>query len=346
VARNGINLWWKTLGRNKRTITADLATAGGREVLLALAAKADVIIENFRPGRLERWNLGYDQLTTNNPGLVLARVTGFGQFGPYAHRPGFGTLAEAMSGFAASTGQSDGPPTLPPFGLGDGIASLATAFAIMTALHARSTTGSGQVIDLAIIEPIMALLGPQISRWDQLGTVQPRSGNRSSNNAPRNLYRSQDGYWLAVSASAQSIAERVLRLVGRADLVEQPWFSQGDQRASHADEIDAAVGDWISQRRRDEVIAAFEAAQAAIGAVYDAADIVADPQFQALGTIHQIDDPELGPMLMQGPLFRLSAAAAVIAHTGRKHGADNETVLAELGFTTEQIAAWRSEGAI
>lgn len=348
AARDGVNLWWKTLGRNKRAITADLSSPGGREVLLALAATADVVIENFRPGTLERWGLGYEQLAERNPGLVLARVSGFGQVGPYRSRPGFGTLAEAMSGFAAMTGEPDGPPTLPPFGLGDGIASLATAFAVMVALRSRDhhPEGRGQVVDVAIIEPILAMLGPQITRWDQLGTVQPRTGNRSANNAPRNTYRTRDGHWVAVSTSAQSIAERVMRLVGHPEVIDEPWFADGAQRARHADELDAAVGGWVAQRDRAEVVAAFDEAQAAVAPVYDASDIVADPQFRALGTVHEIEDPELGPMLMQGPLFRLSDQDSVIAHTGRAHGADTDAVLAELGFTAEQVAALREAGAV
>lgn len=348
AARDGVNLWWKTLGRNKRAITADLSSPGGREVFLALAATADVVIENFRPGTLERWGLGYEQLTERNPGLVLARVSGFGQVGPYRGRPGFGTLAEAMSGFAAMTGEPDGPPTLPPFGLGDGIASLATAFAVMVALRSRDhhPEGRGQVVDVAIIEPILAMLGPQITRWDQLGTVQPRTGNRSANNAPRNTYRTRDGHWVAVSTSAQSIAERVMRLVGHPEVIDEPWFADGALRARHADELDAAVGGWIGERDRAEVVAAFDEAQAAVAPVYDASDIVADPQFRALGTVHEIDDPELGPMLMQGPLFRLSDEDSVIAHTGRAHGADTDAVLAELGFTAEQVAALREAGAV
>ncbi|WP_448072644.1 CaiB/BaiF CoA transferase family protein [Georgenia yuyongxinii] len=346
AAKDGVNLWWKTLGRNKRAVTADLGSDGGRRVFLALAADADVVIENFRPGTLERWGLGYDELTTRNPGLVLARVSGFGQAGPYRTRPGFGTLAEAMSGFAAMTGEPDGPPTLPPFGLADGVASLATAFAIMVALRSRDATGQGQVVDVAIIEPILAMLGPQITRWDQLRTVQPRFGNRSVNNAPRNTYRTGDGQWVAVSTSAQSIAERVVRLVGRPDFIDQPWFADGARRARHADELDDAVGGWIAQRTRDEVVAAFEAAQAAVAPIYDAEDIVADPQFQALGTIHEIEDPELGPMKMQGPLFRLSGHDGVIAFPGRAHGADTDAVLGELGFGSEEIAALRAQGAV
>ncbi|MFI9489709.1 CaiB/BaiF CoA transferase family protein [Promicromonospora sp. NPDC052451] len=346
AAKDGVNLWWKTLGRNKRTITANLGSDGGREVFLALAERSDVVIENFRPGTLERWGLGYEELSARNPRLVLARVSGFGQTGPYRTRPGFGTLAEAMSGFAAMTGEPDGPPTLPPFGLADGVASLATAFAIMTALSARERTGRGQVVDTAIVEPILAMLGPQITRWDQLGTVQARTGNRSSNNAPRNTYRTSDGHWVAVSTSAQSIAERVMRLVGRPELVDEPWFARGVDRARHADELDEAVGGWISRRTREEVVAAFEEAQAAVAPVYDARDIVADPQFRALGTIHEIEDPELGPMLMQGPLFRLSENDGVIGFTGRPHGADTDEVLGELGFSPARVAALRAEGAI
>ena len=204
-SKDGQNLWWKTLGRNKRTVAIDLHTAGGRDAFIRLARTADVVIENFRPGTLERWGLDYAALSAQNPGLVLARVTGFGQIGPYKNRPGFGTLAEAMSGFASSTGEPEGPPTLPPFGLADGVASLATAYAIMVALHSRDKDGKGQEVDVAIIEPILAMLGPQITRWDQLGTVQPRTGNRSVNNAPRNAYRTADGSWVAVSTSAQSI---------------------------------------------------------------------------------------------------------------------------------------------
>ncbi|WP_116101316.1 CaiB/BaiF CoA transferase family protein [Amycolatopsis thermalba] len=346
VAKDGVNLWWKTLGRNKRTITADLGKPGGREVFLKLAERSDVIIENFRPGTLERWDLGYDELSARNPRLVLARVTGFGQIGPYRRRPGFGTLAEAMSGIAAATGEPDGPPTLPPFGLADGIASLATAYAIMVALSARERTGRGQVVDTAIVEPILAMLGPQITRWDQLRSVQPRTGNRSVNNAPRNTYRTGDGQWVAVSTSAQSIAERVMRLVGRPDLIDEPWFASGAERAKHADELDEAVGAWIGRHTRDEVVAEFEAAQAAVAPIYDAADIVEDPQFRALGTIHEIEDPELGPTLMQGPIFRLSGHDGVVAHTGRAHGADTDEVLGELGFPADEVARMRAEGAV
>ena len=344
--KDGHNLWWKTLGRNKQTVAIDLSSADGQSVFRRLAATADVVIENFRPDTLERWGLGYDVLSAENRGMVLARVTGFGQIGPYRRRPGFGTLAEAMSGFAAATGEPDGPPTLPPFGLADGIASLATAYAIMVALHARAASGRGQVIDLAIVEPIMAVLGPQITRWDQLGTLQPRTGNRSANNAPRNTYRTADGHWVAVSTSSQSIAERLLRLVGRPDLVEQPWFAHGRTRAEHADELDAAVGSWIATRTREEVVGEFERAEAAVAPIYTAADIVTDPQLQALGTIHRIEDPDLGPLAMQGPLFRMSETGAEIRHTGRSPGADTDLVLGGLGLDDHEIARLRAAGVV
>jgi crotonobetainyl-CoA:carnitine CoA-transferase CaiB-like acyl-CoA transferase len=346
AGKDGIGLWWKTIGRNKRTVTLDLAAADGQRLLLDLAARADVLVENFRPGTLERWNLSPAALLARNPRLVIARVTAFGQFGPYAGRPGFGSLAEAMSGFAALTGEPDGPPTLPPFGLADGIAALATAFAVLVALRDRDRTGRGQVVDLAIIEPIMMMLGGQITAWDQLGEVQPRTGNRSANNAPRNVYRSRDGVWLAVSTSSQSIAERVLRLVGRPDLVERPWFGTGRERAAHADELDAAVGGWIAARDAAEVTAGFERAQAAVAPVYDVRDVVADPQFAALGTIAELDDPDLGRLRMQNVLFRLSENAGAIRWAGRGHGADTDAVLAELGLDAAEIARLRAAGVV
>ncbi|MCX4909478.1 CaiB/BaiF CoA-transferase family protein [Streptomyces sp. NBC_00878] len=345
-SKNGIGLWWKLLGRNKRTMTLDLSTNGGRATLLRLAASTDVIIENFRPGTLEKWDLGWEELSAANPRLVLARVTAFGQFGPYAHRPGFGTLAEAMSGFAAITGEPDAPPTLPPFGLADSIAGLATAYAVMTALAARDRTGRGQVVDMAIIEPILTVLGPQPLWYDQLGHVQPRTGNRSQNNAPRNTYRTADGSWVAVSTSAQSIAERVMRLVGRPDLTAEPWFTTGAERARHTDVLDEAVGTWIAQHTREEVIAAFEKAEAAVAPIQDVRDVMTDPQYQALDTVTTVDDPELGPLRMQNVLFRLTDTPGGIRWAGRPHGADTDTVLTELGLTEAEISTLRSEGAL
>ncbi|WP_112140963.1 CaiB/BaiF CoA transferase family protein [Glycomyces dulcitolivorans] len=345
-SKDGVNLWWKTLGRNKRTVTVNLGTPEGADLLLRLVAGADVLIENFRPGTLERWGLGPDRLHEANPRLVVARVTAFGQTGPYSGRPGFGSLAEAMSGFAALTGQPDGPPTLPPFGLADGIAALATAYAVMVALRSADRDGAGQVIDLAIIEPILMLLGGQITAYDQLGFLQPRSGNRSVNNAPRNVYKTGDGEWVAVSTSSQSIAERVLRLVGRDDLVAEPWFASGHTRAEHADELDAAVAAWIGARPTAEVVAAFEDAQAAVAPVYDVRGVLADPQYRAIGTVQTVEDEELGPVKMQNVLFRLSATPGAIRWPGRRHGQDTDEVLAEVGVTREQLERLREKGIV
>jgi crotonobetainyl-CoA:carnitine CoA-transferase CaiB-like acyl-CoA transferase len=251
-----------------------------------------------------------------------------------------------MSGFAALTGEPDAPPTLPPFGLADSVAALATAYAVLTALAARERTGEGQVADLAIIEPMLAVLGPQLTWYDQLGHVQERTGNRSANNAPRNLYRTADGCWVAVSTSAQSVAERVMRLVGRPELIEEPWFATGVQRAAHADVLDEAVGSWIAARTRAEVLAAFEKAEAAVAPVQDVRDVMTDPQFLALGTVTTVDDPELGPLRMQNVLFRLSATPGAIRWAGRPHGADTDAVLTELGLAPAEIAALREAGAL
>ena len=346
ASKDGVGLWGKVVGRNKRGITLYLGSPEGQDVFRRLVASADVVVENFRPGTLERWGLGYDELSRINRGLVLVRVTGFGQFGPYSGRPGFGTLAEAMSGFAAITGEPDGPPTLPPFGLADGISALAAAFATMTALRARETTGRGQVVDLAIIEPILTLLGPQPTVYDALGQVQQRTGNRSANNAPRNTYRTRDGRWLAVSTSAQSIAERVMHLVGRPEFVDEPWFASGAERAQHADELDEAVGSWIAERDRDEVVRAFEEAHAAVAPIYDVRDVLADPQFNALGSLVRVPDPELGSVLMQNVLFRLSETPGEIRSAGPSIGQHTAEVLGELGIGPDEVAELRRKGAV
>jgi crotonobetainyl-CoA:carnitine CoA-transferase CaiB-like acyl-CoA transferase len=345
-SKDGVGLWWKMLARNKKSVTLYLGSPEGQEIFKKLVKDADVVIENFRPGTLEKWGLGYDELAKINPRLVLARVTGFGQIGPYATRPGFGTLAEAMSGFASITGTPDGPPTLPPFGLADGISALTTAYAIMTALHAREITGKGQVIDLAIIEPILTVLGPQVIAYDQLGEIQERRGNRSSNNAPRNTYITSDGKWVAISTSAQAIAERVMHLVGRPELIDEPWFKSGAERAKHADELDDAVGGWIKQRTREEVIEQFEAAQAAVAPIYDITDIFKDEQFAALGTIKTVEDEELGPIKFQNVLFRLSDTPGAINTAGPKLGKHTAEVLKQLGLSDVELTELKSKGVI
>ncbi len=345
-SKNGVGLWFKTLARNKRLVTLDLSKPAGADLFLRLAERSDVVLENFRPGTLERWGVGWEELSAVNPRLVLARVSGFGQTGPYAGRAGFGTLAEAMSGFASLNGEPDGAPLLPPLALADGVTALATAFAILAALRARDETGRGQIVDTSLVEPLLTLLGPQLTAYDLLGELQPRTGNRSSHNAPRNLYRTADDSWVAVSSSATSIAARVLQLVGRGDLTDQPWFATGSGRVEHVDEIDDAVAAWIRDRDRDTVLAAFEEAGAAIAPVYDAGDVLADPQLAALGSISTVEDPQLGPLKMPNVISRLSETPGRILHTGGRHGCDNAAVFGELGVKPAELALLREERVI
>jgi crotonobetainyl-CoA:carnitine CoA-transferase CaiB-like acyl-CoA transferase len=344
AVKDGVGLWWSMVGRNKRALGLDLHT--GADVFKALVATADVLVENFRPGTLERWGLGPDVLHALNPGLVMVRVTGFGQTGPYAQRPGFGTLAEAMSGFAAITGEPDGPPSLPPFGLADAVAGLSGAIsALMGLYHRDAKQGSGQVVDLAILEPLVTVLGHQATAYQQLGVVQEREGNRSRNNAPRNAYRTKDGSWVAVSASATRVAERVMHLVGRPDLADQPWFGSGVERAAH-DEVDAAVAEWVADRTRDEVIEAFTAAEAAIAPVYDVADLVHDEHVVDREVFIDVPHPVLGPVTQQNVLFRMSATPGEVRHAGRALGEDTDDVLRELGFSAGQIEELRQRGTV
>jgi crotonobetainyl-CoA:carnitine CoA-transferase CaiB-like acyl-CoA transferase len=345
--KDGINLWWKMLARNKRTVTCNMSAAKGQDLMRRLLETSDVLIENFRPGTLERWNLDPKDLMELNPELVIARVTGFGQIGPYMSRPGFGTLAESMSGFAAITGETDGPPVLPPFGLADGISALALANAIQMCLYNRDARdGSGQIIDLAIIEPILSILGPQPIWYDQLGVIQERTGNRSVNNAPRNTYQTRDQHWVAISSSAHNVAERVMKLVGHPEVISEPWFETGRGRAQHAEQLDAMVGTWIGNRNLDDVVEQFEKASAAVAPVYDIADIFEDPQYKALESITTVDDEDLGPIRMQNLMFRLSATPGAIKWAGRSIGADNETVYGELGIDAEELAELSDLGAV
>lgn len=351
-SKDGQSLWWASIGRNKSTLALNLGSAEGAQVFLNLIEQTDVLIENFRPGTLERWGIGPEHLHERNPKLIIARVTGFGQFGPYAHRAGFGTLAESMSGFATMTGEADGPPTLPPFALADGISALAISQAIMFALFAQKNPdsegfGKGQVIDLAIIEPILAILGPHATVYDQLGVIPQRTGNRSVNNSPRNTYLTKDNKWLAVSTSAQSIAERVMILVGHPEVINEPWFSEGSTRAQHAELLDQYVGDWIAQRDAHDVVAQFEKAEAAVAPIYNIVDVMNDPQFQALETIISIEDLVLGPVKMQNVLYRMDQTPGDVQWSGRTIGADTRTILTtRLGMSDEAVDSLLAKGVI
>jgi crotonobetainyl-CoA:carnitine CoA-transferase CaiB-like acyl-CoA transferase len=346
--REGHGLWWKVISRNKRTVTLNLGKPEGQDILRRLVADADVLVENFRPGVMEKWGLGPDVLLEVNPRLVMLRVTGFGQTGPYAQRRAFGTLMEAMSGFAHQTGQEDGPPTLPPFGLADGVAGISGALAAMIALYARDARGgTGQVIDLSLLEPLLGILGPGPTVYDQLGIIAGRHGNRSPNNAPRNAYLTRDGRWVAISASATSIAERVMRLVGRADLTEKPWFASAGERSRRSELLDAAVQKWIAARDFDEVVAAFEEAGAALAPIYDVEQLLNDPHVQARETITTVQDEDLGALKMQNLMFRLGGTPGAIRFPGRKIGQDTESVYRELlDLDESELAKLREAGVV
>ncbi|MGU3583600.1 CaiB/BaiF CoA transferase family protein [Rhodococcus sp. C26F] len=345
--KNGVPLWWKMVSRNKQTVTLNLSTSEGQEIFRDLAAEADVVVENFRPGTFERWGLSYAELAERNPALIMLRVTGFGQQGPYATRPAFGTLVESMSGFAHLTGHPDGPPTLPAFGLADSIAGVAGSSAVSMALFERERNGgTGQEIDLDLLTPIMTAVGPGVIYADQLGIDQQRTGNRSQNNAPRNLYRTKDDHWVAVSTSAQAIAERVLRLVGHPEVIDEDWFATGRTRAEHADLLDKYVGDWIADCTRDEVVVAFEEAGAAVAPVYRPSDLLTDPQVVATDMVTTVDDDELGPVRMQNVMWRMGRSPGAIRHTGRPAGADTDRVLSHLGRSPEDIDELRARGVI
>jgi crotonobetainyl-CoA:carnitine CoA-transferase CaiB-like acyl-CoA transferase len=347
--KDGVSLWWTLISRNKRCVTLSLSDPRGQELLKRLVADADVLIENFRPGTMERWNLGPEVLLEVNPRLVVVRTTGFGQTGPYSHLPGFGTLAESISGFAHINGWSDKPPALPPFALGDAIAALTGCFAAMFALWWRDhdADGRGQVVDLSIYEPLFWILGPQALVYDQLGIVQGREGNRAPFTAPRNAYITRDGKWLGLSASSQSIAERVMRVVGRPELITEPWFADHTGRLDHVDELDAIIGEWIAHRTKDEVMAAFEEGQAAIAPIYSIEDIVRDPQYLARETIIRLPHDVLGSVLMQNVIPRLSDTPGRVRHPGPELGEHNKEIYVDaLGMSINKLDELKRAGVV
>lgn len=338
--KEGIGLWWKYLGRNKKSVTLDISTDEGKVVFEDLVSDADVLVENFRAGTLERWGLGWDRLSTVNPSLVMLRLTGFGQTGPYSDRPGFGTLAEAMSGFAYLNGYPDREPLLPPTGLADGIAAMFSTFAVMFALYDRDANGgSGQYIDTSLIEPIFSLLGPQPLRYQQLGEVETRSGNRSTSSAPRNVYETGDGLAVAISASSQPTAVRVFDAIGRPDLENDPRFADNEARLEHVEELDDLIGEWMAERTREEVLERFEEHGATIAPVYSVADILEDEHYRARDAVVEVDDEELGTAVVQNAFPRFSETPGGVDHLGPPLGAHNEAVYADrLGYDAGTLA--------
>lgn len=347
--KDGVPLWWKVVSRNKRCITLDLKSKDGSEIFKKLVAGADVVIENFRTGTMERWGLGWDTLSKINPRLVMVRITGFGQTGPMKTKAGFGTLAEAFSGFAHITGEADGPPTLPPFGLADGVAAHYGVFSTMFALYERDAKGSGlgQFIDVSLYEPMFALLGYQPTLFDQTGMVQGRTGNRSINNAPRNTYRTKDQQWVALSAAAPSIVRRVLVLTGGQEAANDPRFLTAESRIEHVEEIDAIVGGWIAMRTQQQVLQEFERAQAAVAPVYSVDQIFDDPQYRARNDIVDIADEELGTIRLQNAFPFMSRTPGEVRFAGPRLGQHNREILGdEIGLSDAEIDRLRQSGAI
>jgi len=337
--KDGVGLWWKYLGRNKKSVTLDISTEEGQVVFEDLVSEADALVENFRPGTMERWNLGYDRLSELNPGLIMLRLTGFGQTGPYSERPGFGTLAEAMSGFAYLNGYPDREPLLPPTGLADGVAAMFSTFALMFALYNRDANGgSGQYIDTSLIEPIFSLLGPQPLRYQQLDNIEERSGNRSTSSAPRNVYETGDNRAVAISASAQPVAMRVFDAIERPDLKDDPRFENNEKRLENVEELDEIIQDWMDDHTREEVIDRFEECEATIAPVYNVADIIEDEHYQARDAVVEVDDEQLGEGLVQNTFPRFSETPGDITHLGPKLGAHNDEVYGEyLGYDAETL---------
>jgi crotonobetainyl-CoA:carnitine CoA-transferase CaiB-like acyl-CoA transferase len=346
--KDGIGLVWKSISRNKRCITLDLRQTDGQDLLHRLLDLSDVLIVNNRPSALTRWDLDPPAVVARHPRLVVLHVSGFGAGGPYSDRPGFGTLAEAMSGFAHVVGEAGGPPTLPPFMLADGVASMAATYAVLAALYHRDVHGgAGQYIDINLIEPLARLIESATLTYDQLGWSPTRSGNRWDTSAPRNAFPTADDRWIAMSSAAPAIAQRVFRAIGRKEWADDPDFVDPVARQDHATQIDTAVAAWIAARTLDEAMAVFEAAQVAAAPVYDAEHLLADPHLTARGTYPTIDDPELGPMRVQAPIARLSATPGRIDHLGPPLGADNDDIYGRLlGLDPSRVAELRAAGVI
>jgi crotonobetainyl-CoA:carnitine CoA-transferase CaiB-like acyl-CoA transferase len=342
----GEQLYWKTYSRNKMSVAMNLRHEKARDALLRLVETVDVFIENYRPGTLETMGLGPDVLLARNPRLVIVRISGFGQTGPYAKQPGFGTLVEAMSGFAHRTGFPDREPVLPPLALADMIAGLSGAMAVVTALLARERNGSGgQVIDLSLLEPIFSTLGPEAAIYRRTGKVKQRVGNGSNTSAPRNIYRCADGGYIALSGSTQAMAKRIFEMIGQGNLIEDPRFCTNTDRVRNRAEVDRIVGDWFAGRTRDDALTRIHAAGVTAGPVYDIADAVADPHFQQRQVLVDVEDPELGPMPMHNVTPRLSGTPGVWRRAAPTLGQHTDEILSGLGFDAATIAAMRAEGA-
>lgn len=336
----GVSTHWKIYARNKKSLALDLRRPEAIDLLKRLVPTADLLIESFRPGVLEKMGLAPAILHALNPRLVIVRISGWGQDGPYAQRPGFGTIIEGMSGFASFNGFADREPVLPPMYLADGVAGLYGASAAMIALReAEQENGRGQVIDLPLLDPLFAILSPQAANYRLTGTVKPRTGSRSTNSAPRNCYRCSDGLYVALSGSTQGMAERLLRAIGRPELVSDPRFATNAERLKNADALDAIVGEFIAQRTQKENVAFFEQAEVTVGPIYDIRQILEDPHFQQREILADYPDAEMGALPMHTVVPRLSGTPGAIRSPAPRLGEHNRAILAEVGIDDRMYAS-------
>ena len=350
-SKNGVPLTWKQLSRNKKTITLSLSKPAGQALFCRLIEKtrADILVESFRAGTFERWNLGYERLRELSPGLTMIRVSGFGQTGPYKDRPGFGTLAEAMSGFAHLTGQPDGPPTLPNFALADTTAALYATIGALLCLYQRDAkkSGRGQSIDVSLLESLYTMLSGHAVAYDQLGLPGRRTGSRTSGSAPRNTYRTRDDRWIAIAGSTQALTERLFKEMGRPDLITDPRFKTNRDRLANVEALDEIVGAWVQERTQAECIAQLVKAEVAVAPVADFKDLAEDPHLIARKTLVAIDDPELGTLRMPDVLPKLSETPGKIRYAGLPMGVHNKEIYQErLGLTDAEMEKLKAEGVI
>jgi crotonobetainyl-CoA:carnitine CoA-transferase CaiB-like acyl-CoA transferase len=342
----GLSLHWKVYARNKKSLAINLRPQAGRDALLDLLATSQVLIENYRPGTLEQMGLGPDVLHARNPALIIVRITGFGQDGPYRDRPGFGTLVEAMSGFASKNGFGDRPPVLPPLAMADMVAGLYGAYAVMVALRVAERRGRGQVIDLPLLEPMISVLGPDAATYRVSGEKPRRTGSRSLTTSPRNVYGTSDGRFVAISASIQAMAERLFRAIGRADMIDDPRFRTNTDRVRNIDACDGIVAAWIGERTLADVMAVFEAAEVTATPIFEIDQLLDDPHVQARGVLVEAPDDEAGSVLMHNIIPRLSETPGRLRSAAPSLGQHTRSVLESIGYDAARLDALKAEGVV